>query len=201
MRAKRSALSQQVTTRHKDIWFAWKTHKISMHHLPEHVNQDITRRWSKDKDSTVNKLNTRAKEIQQVNPGRTDKQPKHQTPTISPIEKSESRNCHRVWSSTHRRAIKEKSKVANGDWVDHQVCSLLQCINVKANPFIMGNYFDELRWKIIRDDNLLQFIHQVTIEFRFRTVLIKAFVSLDMCYHRSLFCVAVHCVLSRFAII
>ena len=31
----------------------------------------------------------------------------------------------------------------------------------------MGNYFNELRWKIIRANNLLQFIHQVTIEFRF----------------------------------
>ena len=32
----------------------------------------------------------------------------------------------------------------------------------------MGNYFNELRWKIIRANNLLLFIHQVTIEFRFR---------------------------------
>ena len=32
----------------------------------------------------------------------------------------------------------------------------------------MGNYFNELRWKIIRANNLSQFIHQVTIEFRFR---------------------------------
>ena len=31
----------------------------------------------------------------------------------------------------------------------------------------MGNYFNELRWKIIRTNNLLQFIHQVTIEIRF----------------------------------
>ena len=28
----------------------------------------------------------------------------------------------------------------------------------------MGNYFNELRWKIIRANNLLQFINQVTIE-------------------------------------
>ena len=33
----------------------------------------------------------------------------------------------------------------------------------------MGNYFNELRWKIIRANNLLQLIHQVTIEIRFRT--------------------------------
>ena len=42
------------------------------------------------------KLNTRAKEIQQVNPGGPDKQPKHQAPTISSIDKSLSRNHHRV---------------------------------------------------------------------------------------------------------
>ena len=33
----------------------------------------------------------------------------------------------------------------------------------------MGNYLNELRWKIIiRANNLLQLIHQVTIEIRFR---------------------------------
>ena len=32
----------------------------------------------------------------------------------------------------------------------------------------MGNYFNELRLKIVRANNFLQFIHQVTIEFRFR---------------------------------
>ena len=32
----------------------------------------------------------------------------------------------------------------------------------------MGNYFNELRWKIIKAKNLLQFIYQVTIEIRFR---------------------------------
>ena len=32
----------------------------------------------------------------------------------------------------------------------------------------MRNYFDELRWNIIRANNLLQFIYQVTIEIRFR---------------------------------
>ena len=31
----------------------------------------------------------------------------------------------------------------------------------------MGNYFDELRWKNIRDNNLFQLIHQVTIELGF----------------------------------
>ena len=30
----------------------------------------------------------------------------------------------------------------------------------------MGNYYNELRWKVIRANNIFQFIHQVTIEFR-----------------------------------
>ena len=106
--------------------------------------------------------------MQQVNPCVPDKQPKHQTYTISSINKSLSRNCHRVWSQTHQRAIKEENKVANRDWVDHQAGSLLQYANVKANIFIMGNYFKELLYKIIGTIILLQFIHQVTIEFRFR---------------------------------
>ena len=116
-----------------------------MHHLLEHINQDITRKQSKDKDSTVNRTEYRAKEIQQVNPCVPDKQPKHQAPTILSIDKSLSRNDHRVRSLTHWRAIEEESKVANRDWVDHQACSLLQYINVIANIFIMGNYFNELR--------------------------------------------------------
>ena len=32
----------------------------------------------------------------------------------------------------------------------------------------MGNYFKGMRWKFIRAYKLLQVIHQVTIEFRFR---------------------------------
>ena len=32
-----------------------------MHHLLKHINQDITRRQSKDKDSTVNKTEYRRK--------------------------------------------------------------------------------------------------------------------------------------------
>ena len=42
------------------------------------------------------KLNAGVKEIQQVNPGGPDKQPKHQAPTISSIDKSLSQNRHRV---------------------------------------------------------------------------------------------------------
>ena len=50
---------------------------------------------------------------------------------------------------------------------------MLQYINVIANLFIMGNYFNELRCKIIRADNLLQFIHQVIIESRLRKSLLQ----------------------------
>ena len=54
-------------------------------------------------------------------------------------------NDHNIVSSLIWRAIKEESKVANRDWVDHEACSLLQYIDVIANLFIMGNYFNELR--------------------------------------------------------
>ena len=46
---------------------------------------------------------------------------KHQTPTNSSIHKRLSRNRHIIY----RRAIKEESKVANRDLVDHQECGLL----------------------------------------------------------------------------
>ena len=59
-----------------------------MHHLLKHINQDITRRQSKDKDSTVNKTEYRSKRNPTGKPGRPDKQPKHQAPTISSIDKS-----------------------------------------------------------------------------------------------------------------
>ena len=32
----------------------------------------------------------------------------------------------------------------------------------------MRNYFNKLRWKIIRANNLLQFLHQVIIKLRFQ---------------------------------
>ena len=57
-----------------------------------------------------------------------------------------SRNNHRVFRPTHRRAIEEEAKVIKYDWVDHQAGSLLQFINVIANLFtIMGSYFNALR--------------------------------------------------------
>ena len=43
----------------------------------------------------------------------------------------------------------------------------------------MGNYFNELRWKIIRAINLLQFMYQVTIEIRFRKSLAKKSIPRD----------------------
>ena len=63
------------------------TPSLSVHHLIEHTNQDIKRRKSKDKDSTVNKTEYRSKR-NQASPGEPDKQPKHQAPTISSIDKS-----------------------------------------------------------------------------------------------------------------
>ena len=58
------------------------------------------------------------------------------------IDKSLSPNRHRVLSPTHWRAIKEESKVANRDWVDHQACSLLQYNNIYSQSFY--NYFNKL---------------------------------------------------------
>ena len=40
-----------------------------------------------------------------------------------------------------------------------------------SQSFYNGKYFNELRWKNIRANNLLQFNHQVTIEIRFRNSL------------------------------
>ena len=94
------------------------------------------------------KLNTGEKEIEQVNPGGPDKQPKHQAPTISSTDKSLSRNRHRVCSPTQRRAVKEDSKVTNHDWVDHLACSLLQYISVISTLFIMGNYFNDFKFSL-----------------------------------------------------
>ena len=35
----------------------------------------------------------------------------------------------------------------------------------------MGFYFNKLRWKIIKANNLLHFMHKVTLEFKFRKTL------------------------------
>ena len=52
----------------------------------------------------------------------------------------------------------------------------------------MGNYFNELHWKIIRANNLLQFIHKVTIEFRFRKSLAQSDkISITFCHFGSVF--------------
>ena len=54
-----------------------------MHHLLEHINQDTQRRLSKDKDPTVNKLNTRGKVNQQVNPSGPDNSQSKSEPSKS----------------------------------------------------------------------------------------------------------------------
>ena len=76
------------------------------YHLLEHINRDVKRRYSKDKDPTVPKME--------------------------------------YWSKSNPK-VKEESKVAKHDWVDHQAFSPLQYINVIANLFIMENYFNEQR--------------------------------------------------------
>ena len=89
-------------------------------------------------------LLTGVKEIQQLNPvGQTTD--KTSDPNPLSYSKSLSRSHHRFCGPTHRRTIKEESKVGNRNWVDHQACSLLQYINVIANRFTINNYFNELR--------------------------------------------------------
>ena len=83
----------------------------------------------------MNTTDYRSKRNPKGKPRWAPQQPKHQAPTISSIDKSLSRNRHRIYSPTHQRAIKEESKVANRDRVDHQACSLFQYINVIANLF------------------------------------------------------------------
>ena len=101
-----------------------------MLHLLEHINQDIKRDKAKIRTQQYIKLNTRAREIQQVNPRGPDN-----SRNIRPLPSS---------SPTHGHAIKEESKVEDRDWVDYQACNLLQYINVIANLLKMGNYFNEL---------------------------------------------------------
>ena len=113
---------------------------------------------STDKDSTVYKTEYLSKTNPTGKPRWAWQKPKISPPTISSIHKSLSRNCHRVWSPTHQRAIKEESKVAKRDWADHQACSLLQYTKVIATRFILRIYFDKLRWKLIRANNLLHLI-------------------------------------------
>ena len=128
---------------------AWNTHNLSMHHLLKHINQDIKGDKSKDKDSTVNKTEYPSNRIPTGKPQWSNKHLNYQAPTILSIDKSLSQNRHRGCRLIHWRAIKEEIKVANSDWVDQRACSLLQYILVRANLFIMENYFNELRWKLL----------------------------------------------------
>ena len=55
---------------------------------------------------------------------------------------------HRVWTPTHRRAIKEDSKIVNRDWVNHQACRLSHHIYIIAYAFVSHDNF----LKLIRYD-------------------------------------------------
>ena len=91
-----------------------------MHHLLEHINHDIRMRQSKDKDSTVHKTEYWSKKIQQVNPGGPDKQPKHQAPTISSIDKSEPSYLLKLNPNCSRPMFKSKS--------EHSTKSIFLCV-------------------------------------------------------------------------
>ena len=80
-------------------WFAGKKTLNYQCIISQNIkNQDITRRQNKDKDSIVNKTEYQSKRNPTGNPRGPDKQQKqkHQAPTISSIDKSLSRNRHRV---------------------------------------------------------------------------------------------------------
>ena len=129
---------------HQDTQTARKTpiHQCTISQNTQNKTQKEDK--AKTRTQQFTRPKTGAKEIHQVNPcGSNNSQsirPKHLIKA-----KSLNRNHHRARSPTHRRAIKEESKVANRDWVDHQACNLLQYINALANPFIVRNYFNKLR--------------------------------------------------------
>ena len=78
----------------------------------------------KDKGSTVYTTEYQSKRNQTIKLRLARLQVQHQGLNLLSIDKSFSQDRHRVLGPTHRRAIKEESKVANHDWVDHQKCSL-----------------------------------------------------------------------------
>ena len=55
---------------------------------------------------------------------------------------------HWVWHPTHRRAIKEGSKVTDSDWVKHLACRLSHYIYVMSNMFVTHDNISELIRKI-----------------------------------------------------
>ena len=54
-----------------------------------------------------------------------------------------------VLGRSHRRAIKESSKVVNRDWVNNQAYGLSHKINAVSGSFISNGYFPKLIRKII----------------------------------------------------
>ena len=83
-------------------------------------------------------LNTRAKEIQQLNPGGPDQ--RHNI-RPQPSHKQIGLSVGTVIESVCQHAIKDESKVVNGVWIGHQACSRSQYIIGKANLFNNGKLF------------------------------------------------------------
>ena len=78
----------------------------------------------KEKGSPVYTAEYQSKRYQTIKLRLARLQVQHQGLTLLSLDKSFSQDRYRVLGPTHRRAIKEESKVANHDWVDHQECSL-----------------------------------------------------------------------------
>ena len=109
---------------------------------PRKYKSGYKKEIKQDEDPTVYTTEYLRKRNSTVKPWCALLQTQHQNLTLSYIDKSLSQNRHRVRGPTRGRAIKEESKVANRDWVDHPVYSLLQYINVITSILIMRNYFN-----------------------------------------------------------
>lgn len=68
-------------------------------------------------------------------------------------------NRHIILGPTHRCAIKEGSKVANRDWVNHHACSLFNYIYVVPNLNISMYDFTKLGTKVITSMYFSKFIY------------------------------------------
>ena len=128
-----------------------------MHHLQKHINQDIKR----------DKAKIRTQQYTYITEYRSKRNPTGKPPVGLTRAKASGPTILSIdVFKLHQHAIKEESKVANRDWVDHQACSLLQYINHIANLPTTGKHPNEPRRKTTRVNGLLPLIHQVTIEFR-----------------------------------
>ena len=107
-----------------------------MYQNSQHTNQDETR-WVLNSKTNAETLG------QQKSNSWTPMGPtKDRASSPDPLNwKFLGRSHHWDWSPIRRRAIKEDSKAANRDWVNHQACSLSHNIPVVSVFFYKANIF------------------------------------------------------------